>query len=280
LVNGANADATQVMANFNALLSCVNNASGQSTPRGYLSGLTLSTAGSSANFGIATGVATSSDETVSMKLSTSYAKSTGAWAVGSGTGALDSGSIASNTWYHVFLIERIDTGVVDVLVSLSATTPTLPANYTKQRRLGSMKTDGSSNWIKFIQDGDRFRWAAVVGDVAATNPGTAAVTRALTVPQGVRVAADVSATFQVGNNEPGSGAIYLSDLLQDDQAGGVAVATVAGYLAATSVTVYAAGAVASIMTDTTRQIRTRVGNSSANMTFYVTTHGWTDTRGR
>lgn len=215
-----------------------------------------------------------------MKLSSAYAKSTGAWAVGSGAGSLDSGSIANGTWYHVFLIERIDTGVVDVLVSLSATTPTLPANYTKQRRLGSMKTDSSGNWIKFIQDGDRFRWAAVVGDVSAPNPGTAAVTRALTVPPGVRVAADVSATFLVGNDEPGSGAIYLSDLLQDDQAAGVAVATVAGYLTASAVTAYAAGSVASVMTDTSRQIRTRLGNSSANLTFYITTHGWTDTRGR
>jgi hypothetical protein len=61
LTNGTNADATQVMANFNALLNCVNN---QSAPRGYLSGLTLSTAGSSPNFGIAAGIATSNDETV------------------------------------------------------------------------------------------------------------------------------------------------------------------------------------------------------------------------
>jgi hypothetical protein len=215
-----------------------------------------------------------------MKLSTAYSKSTGAWVVGSGTGSLDSGSIANNTWYHVFLIERIDTGVVDVLVSLSATTPTLPASYTKQRRLGSMKTDGSGNWIKFIQDGDRFRWAAVVNDLSLANPGTTAAPRTLTVPPGVRVAADVSATFQVGNGEPGSGAIYLSDLLQDDQSAGVSVATVAGYNQAASVTVYAACSVASVMTNTTQQIRSRLGVSSANLTFYITTHGWTDTRGR
>lgn len=94
LTNGSNADATQVMANFTALLNCVNSVS---APKGYLNGLTLSTTGSSASFGIAPGVATSDDATTPMKLSVSYAKTTAAWAVGSGNGALDTGSIASNT---------------------------------------------------------------------------------------------------------------------------------------------------------------------------------------
>ena len=71
LTNGTNADANQVMANLNAILACVNN---QAAPRGYLSGLTLSTAGSSASFGIAAGVATSDDVTTSMKLATSSTK--------------------------------------------------------------------------------------------------------------------------------------------------------------------------------------------------------------
>src|SRR5437899_9228707 len=75
LTNGTNADATQVMANFNALLSCVNN---QSAPRGYLSGLTLSAAGGSASFGIAAGLATSDDVTTSIKLSASSGTTTGA----------------------------------------------------------------------------------------------------------------------------------------------------------------------------------------------------------
>ena len=141
LSNGSNADASLVMQNLNALATCINNANNASPLRGYLSGLTLSTVGSSINFGVAAGVATSDDTTTSMKLATSLSKSTAAWAVGSGVGALDTGTIANSTWYHVFLIERTDTGVVDVLVSLSATTPTLPASYTKQRRIGSMKTN-------------------------------------------------------------------------------------------------------------------------------------------
>src|SRR6218665_2330902 len=50
----------------------------------YLSGLTLSTAGSSSTFGIAPGVATDSTNVDILTLGSSYTKTTGAWAVGSG----------------------------------------------------------------------------------------------------------------------------------------------------------------------------------------------------
>ena len=43
------------------------------------------------------------------------------WTVGDNVGGLDTGSEAVSTWYHVWLIRRSDTGVVDVLLSASAT---------------------------------------------------------------------------------------------------------------------------------------------------------------
>jgi len=58
-----------------------------------------------------------------------------AWAVGSGNGGLDTGTIA-NTTYHVWLIQRSDTGVVDALFSTSLTSPTMPTNYDRKRRIG------------------------------------------------------------------------------------------------------------------------------------------------
>src|SRR5215216_2134168 len=92
----------------------------------------------------------------------------------------------------VFLIERIDTGAVDVLTSLSATTPTLPPNYSQLRHIGSIKTNGSSQWLKFSQDDDEFLWDVAVQDLNATNPGTSAVTRTLSVPPGVKVNAIIA----------------------------------------------------------------------------------------
>jgi hypothetical protein len=97
---------------------------------GYLSGLTLSTAGASATFGIAAGAANDTASGGMMTLASAYTKTTSSWVVGTGNGALDTGAIANSTWYHVYLIKRIDTGVVDILISGSATSPTMPTGYT------------------------------------------------------------------------------------------------------------------------------------------------------
>jgi len=127
-----------------------------------------------------------------MTLTAAITKTTGAWAVGSGNGGLDTGTVANSTWYHVYLIERPDTSVVDVLFSTSATAPTMPTGYTKKRRIGSILTDGSAHIIAFIQVGDRFQWSTPVADVNANNPGTSAVTRTLTVPTGIIVEANLA----------------------------------------------------------------------------------------
>lgn len=70
-----------------------------------------------------------------------------------------------------------------MLFSLSATAPTMPGFYLLSRRIGSIKTDGSGNWTKFVQDGDTFTWDVPVTDVNASNPGTSAVSRTLPFQQ-------------------------------------------------------------------------------------------------
>lgn len=158
-----------------------------STPpvQGHIYGLTLSTAGSSATFGIATGRATDSTVVSSMALGSAYTKTTSSWALGTATGSLDTGSIANNTWYHVFLIQRPDTGVVDVLLSLSATAPTMPTNYTLFRRIGSMKTNGSAQWVTFLQVGDAFH-IVYTSNLSGTGYGYQLTTLA-SIPTGVVV---------------------------------------------------------------------------------------------
>jgi hypothetical protein len=271
LTNGTNADATQVMANFAAILTCLNNPVTQAAPRSYLAGLTLSTAGSSANFGVTVGVATSDDATVSMTLPTSYAKTTGAWAVGSGNGSLDTGTIANNTWYHVFLIERTDTGVVDVLISLSATAPTLPTSYTKQRRIGSMKTDGSARWTSFVQVGDEFLWATSAADASGLAVSTTPSSVALTVPTGVIVWAKFTALSAAGS----SMYAYFYSLDRGAQASGTSPLNAS--LANIGASDQSSGDF-TIRTNTSRQIGA-VSSVSSNA-IYIGTYGWIDTRGR
>lgn len=68
-----------------------------------------------------------------------------AWAVGDDAGGMDTGSVANNTIYYIWLIKRTDTGVEDALISASNSSPTMPTNYDKKRLIGVAKTDGSAN---------------------------------------------------------------------------------------------------------------------------------------
>jgi hypothetical protein len=112
------------------------------------------------------------------------------WAVGSGNGGLDTGSVAPSTWYHVFVIARQDTGVVDALISASATAPTMPTNYTLFRRIGSILANASSQLANFTQyPGGVFKWTTATTDLSTASPATTATTLTVTVPLGVVVQA-------------------------------------------------------------------------------------------
>lgn len=239
---------------------------------GYLSGLTLSNDVGTPNsvIDIAAGIADSSDNTTLMLLPTAYTKSTLAtWTVGSGNGGLDTGTIAASTWYHIFVIERTDTQVVDVLISLSATSPTLPTNYTKKRRIGSILTNGSGNIVAFSQNRDEFLWAVPLVDVSAATQGTTAVLYILTVPTGVQVNA-----LTAGNMlNASAAAILVTSPDQTDSAvtnGGITTARTS----AATVGSYTI----SIRTNTSAQMRVRASVASTTLT--VTTYGWVDGRGK
>jgi len=156
-----------------------------------------------------------------------------------------------------------------VLFSLSPTSPTLPTNYTLSRRIGSMKTNGSSQWTSFTQTSDTFIWAAPVTDVSTAATGSR-VSTALTVPSGIVVAA----LFRAGMNT-GGGALstIFTSLQENDQAptlGGI------NDLAQTN-GAYAGGAFERL-TDTSRQIGVR--STSTNATITISTYGWKDSRGK
>jgi hypothetical protein len=238
--------------------------------RGQISGLTLSAAGATATFGIAAGDAADGTNFELMSLASAYTKTTSAWAVGTGNGAIDTGAVAASTWYHVYLIKRVDTGVVDVLFSLSASAPTMPTNYTLSRYIGSMKTDGSSQWTKFTEYGTGnervFRWATPIRDASiVSSAGTAAVLRTVTVPTGFKVQAMVSVLMTStasGEN------LWVSDPDQTDAA-----------VDATNETHDVASATRNmhaleIFTNTSAQIRTRQSVGDANQNLTINTKGW------
>lgn len=247
--------------------------------RSYLAGLTLSTAGSSATFGIAAGVAVDSTNVSAMVLASAYTKTTSAWALGTAAGSLDTGSIANDTWYHAFLIQRPDTGVVDVLTSLSATSPTLPANYTLFRRIGSMKTDGSAQWIKFVQDGNLFQWDTPVLDVVDTAPSTALQTKTLaSVPTGVRVQARLIIQPTWANT---ANMLYVHDLSVADLAASTAAAPLGTAGSVGGGTGQNPGTQQDVYTNTSAQMAYRIMIATGGSDVVrMSVMGWIDARGR
>ncbi len=144
-------------------------------PPGHLWATTLSYSNAT-TIGIAIGSARSDDATWSsgmdLSLTSAWTKTTGAWSAGTAGGALDSGAVAASTWYYVFLIGKPSTNETDVLLSTSATAPTMPTVlWTKKRRVGTIRTDGAGSIRNFVQRGDYFEYVVLASDCDL--PGTA-----------------------------------------------------------------------------------------------------------
>lgn len=85
----------------------------------------------------------------------------------SGAGGIDTGSVANNTWYYIYVIYNGTD--VKLLMSTSATAPTLPSGYTYYSSpISAVKTNGSAQFIGFIQKGDR--WAYQIGSNLSAMP--------------------------------------------------------------------------------------------------------------
>lgn len=98
------------------------------------------------------------------------------WAAGSGSGGRAAGvGLAADTWYHVFIIRKPNSNsagfdaidfVLDTNIECAnglADAAVVAAGFgagTTYRRIGSIRTDGASAIIDFVQTGDEFRWIA------------------------------------------------------------------------------------------------------------------------
>lgn len=272
---GPNVNVSLVDDNFiavrNALSGLVAAVADLPNARGHLAGLTTSYSAVT-TLGVAAGSARDSTNVADLTLAAAFTGTLGGtWVVGSGNAKLDAGAVAASTWYHAFVIGKAAGADPDILFSLSATAPTLPTSYALFRRIGSFLTTGASQITNFVQAGDYFRWLAYVADLIAANPGTAAVTRTMTVPTGVNV-------FWLGTVYQTDSAVandtYLSDLAATDEVANNGTAQLSSGLANQSV----AGQV-EIRTNTSAQIRSRM-SASGTSTIRLGTYGWIDRRGQ
>jgi hypothetical protein len=210
------------------------------------------------------------------------------WAAGTNQGMRYSGAAIANTTYHLWACWT-DAGVQDYYADPSATQATVLGHlqaetggsaYTHIRRVASIVRTGGTIRA-FIQRGDEFIWTAVTAtDVTASNPGTSAATRAISVPTGINVLARLNVLI----SNIGSGVlftVYMTSMLQTDLSDDFSVGRNT-FPNAENVSGRPIdfGAPISIMTDTSAQVRSRCSASDANCTLRITATGYADTRGR
>jgi len=145
------------------------------SPRSAVQGLTYANNGTDAtnDIDIATGSAMDATNAVMMVLGSALTKRLdAAWAVGNNQGGLDTGSIA-DTDYFIWLINRPDTDVTDVLFSTSATSPTMPTSYTYKKLIGWFKRVSAAIVAFNTYEGPggalEFKWKAPTLDVDLAN---------------------------------------------------------------------------------------------------------------
>lgn len=87
-----------------------------------------------------------------------------------GANGLDTGALATSTWYSVWVIWNGATTAG--LLSLSATAPTLPAGYTHKARVGWARTDGTANKypLGFTQYGKSVQYKVAPATNVPTTP--------------------------------------------------------------------------------------------------------------
>ena len=110
---------------------------------------------------------------------------------GDNQGGLDTGTVANNTFYHVFEIFNPTTITTDFLFSLSKTSPTFPSGYTKKNRLCTVRTNGSANirtgQYTFDRSGNyRFEYDGYIEDRSNSDVPTSQTNLTLTAPPDTR----------------------------------------------------------------------------------------------
>lgn len=255
-------------------------------PPGHISGLTLlqHSADTAKGLDILAGAARDAGDADDLRL---YAplpnkRLDAAWSFGGSAGAVDSGTVQNDTWYHVHLVKRSDVGSVDALFSTSPDSPVLPADFDRFRRVGSFLTDTSTSITDFLtfERGDgslEALWGVPVRDLNTSTASNflAGELVTLSVPTSISVLADHLA--HVTHLSAGEDTHLL--VTHPDQANTVptgAAFTVRAVSPGDNSNTHDSGR-GLFPTNGAAQVRYRV-DSSANRVIYGITYGWLDPR--
>jgi len=224
---------------------------------------------------ISTGQARDSAGAKTLTLSSAITKQLdAAFVEGNDAGGLFTGTIAADTTYHLFIIQKDSDGSIDAGFDTSLTAANIPTGFTAFRRVGSFETNSSSNLVGFtaIEAGGGSIYVnldARATDVDTTSPGTSAVLATLSIPQDFEVLVHLDVMLRDNTG--------TAILITSPQADDVAPNTTNADISAST-----ANDVNSIncdrLTNTVGQIRYRSNTASGLTTFKIFTLGWTDFR--
>lgn len=266
------------------------------SPRGYIDGCTLSNNASDATNDIdfAAGLCRDIHNTVDINVSAMTKRLDANWAPGTGAGMRASAHVLDDRTWHIFAVSKAD-GTQDFFAypddgvnhgdSTAFATAVLAvlqgetggSAYLYIRRIASILRE-SGAIVPFTQTGDYFERVTPKNDIAATNPGTSAVTRTLSVPLRNTLFADVFfSAHQTATSQASYG--LLSPLSSADSTPSVTMGQLS-FAQPPGSSVMVGLVPCRIKTNTAGQIRSRLSTSDASTSMNITTRGWIDTRGR
>ena len=178
-----------------------------------------------------------------------------------GANGLDAGSLANTTFYYTFAITTAG-GSTAYLASTSPTAPTLPGSYTKFRRIGGFKTNGSAQVLPFTHVNNQWWYSTAIRDVNTAVQGTTFISYVLSVPKVQGVVAQYSITYFA------SAAITINVLP------GFLPTTASAGQAYYSPSSSGSTEISQTQVDSSGQIQ--VKSTSASSTIVVDTAGWVD----
>jgi len=239
----------------------------------YLTGLTLSNDGTTPTTKLDTAAGTAADSTNAQMITIgAFVKSiSGAWTAGSGNNGMGNGlTVAASTWYHVCL--AYNGGTPDEWFDTSVTCANKPSGVSGAlfRRIGSFKTNGSSQIVAFTQFSNQFLWAVEAPDVSTAALTTSSSLFALSVPLGVKTFALWRATI---SNAAAAVNVLITSPDETAQSAGAGAAN-----GATQVGTQGIAFAGQTLVNTSQQIRAI--SSAASTSLVLSTYGWIDTRGQ
>lgn len=222
---------------------------------------------------ISAGGAADSTRVIWLALSAAITKQIDAvWAAGTNAGGLDTGAVAANTVYYIWLIRKDSDGSIDALFSLSATAPTMPAGYTYKRMIRRQITDVAANIVGTEQVGD---WVKFKKPIKCFPRAFIASTNRETVIQSAPPNVIGKFHFSISNQNTAANCyLWGGSVNAVDEAASADRYDLFVYLQSTF-----DDRSLEILTDSSRQIYYR-GNDSARIWLEIYCDGWIDDRGR